>query len=70
MTSPYEISMFVPGGILATDHIHVKTNDGTCSRCRKVVPDDEVPLMFWLSGENMLIYCGTCFDAPFPDSGQ
>lgn len=63
MTSaPMDISIFVPGGILATDHVHRMTNDGTCSRCRKRVPDEEVPVMFWLSGDDMLIYCGDCLD--------
>ena len=42
----YEISMFVPGGILPTDHVHRRTNDNSCSRCRWTVPNDEVPLMF------------------------
>jgi len=51
----------VPGGIRATDHLHIKTNDGTCSRCRRPVPDDDVPLMIWSDdGENMLVYCESC----------
>lgn len=64
-TAPIDIAIFVPGGILATDHVHRKTNDRTCSRCRKLVPDEEVPLMFWLNGDPrgyMLIYCGDCLD--------
>jgi hypothetical protein len=69
--SPYEISMLIPGGVLVTDHIHRKTNDGTCSRCRKVVDDGEVPLMFFVGdGEDMLIYCTACVDAPKPEGGE
>lgn len=49
---------FVPGGILATDHWHIGRNDGTCSRCRKPVPDDDVPLRLWKrGGHDMLTYC-------------
>lgn len=55
-----DISDFVPGGIRPTDHVHIRINDGTCSRCRREVGDD-VPLMLWIgAGENMLIYCRTC----------
>lgn len=51
----------IPGGIRDSDHWHVITNDGTCSRCRQEVPDDEVPLMLWdRSGMLMLIYCDRC----------
>jgi hypothetical protein len=69
--SPYEISMFIPGGVLTTDHIHKKTNDGTCSRCRVVVEEGDVPLMFWVGdGHDMLIYCMACVDAPKPEAGE
>ena len=61
MRQPLTIESLVPGGILATDHLHVTTNDGTCSRCRRLVPDAEVPLMLWLNdGEDLLIYCPAC----------
>lgn len=59
--NPIAIKDMVPGGIKPTDHWHIKTNDNTCSRCRKPVPDDEVPLMLWANGDNdMLIYCQEC----------
>lgn len=51
----------VPGGIQTTDHVHIDTNDGTCSRCRKAIGEDEVPLMLWSrGGRDMLIYCNDC----------
>lgn len=66
---PYEISMFVPGGVLPADHIHRTTNDGTCSRCRAKVEEEEAPLMFFIgNGDDMLIYCEACVDAPKPES--
>lgn len=70
--APYEISMFVPGGILPTDHIHRKTNDDTCSRCRQVVDEGEVPIIFWIGedAEDMLIYCRACTDAPKPEADK
>jgi hypothetical protein len=49
----------IAGGIRATDHWHVLTNDGTCSRCRREVPDGEVPLLLW-RGSDLLIYCERC----------
>ncbi len=60
------IEAFVPGGLRSTDHWHRGINDGTCSRCRREVPDDEVPLMFWSpDGEDMLIYCELCLGHGF-----
>ena len=41
---PIDLSLLVPGGILATDHMHAP-GDETCSRCRRSIPDDEVPLL-------------------------
>lgn len=69
--NPVSIDALVPGGILATDHVHVHTNDGTCSRCRREVPDDDVPLMLWTdaAGERMLIYCQRCTDGKPPLHG-
>lgn len=55
------IDQIVPGGLRGTDHIHRKTNDNTCSRCREDIDDDEVPLMLWSQdGENLLIFCEEC----------
>jgi len=60
-----DVADFVPGGIKPTDVWHIKTNDGTCSRCGKLVSDHEVPLMMWDgSGDNMLIYCCRCLEVP------
>ena len=56
-----DIELLVPGGIEPTDHVHVGTNDDTCSRCRAPIAEDEVPLRLWdESGHNMLIYCEQC----------
>ena len=56
------IAAFVPGGILETDHVHVRTYDETCSRCRKAIQEWDVPLMLWLppDQENILVYCDGC----------
>jgi len=55
------ISDLVPGGIRSTDHIHKVTNDHTCSRCRRLVGDGELPLMLWIGvGDDMLLYCQQC----------
>jgi hypothetical protein len=57
----------IPGGILPTDHWHHVTNDDTCSRCRKPVPEGEVPLMLWRNnGDDLLIYCEKCLKAKAP----
>jgi hypothetical protein len=56
-----QIEQLVPGGIKATDHIHKGRNDGTCSRCRKMPAEDDVPLMFWAKqGTWLWIYCEKC----------
>lgn len=61
MNAPIPIEMLVPGGRLPTDHLHHKTNDQTCSRCRWTVKHGEVPLMLRLNdGQDLLIYCETC----------
>lgn len=58
---PVQPEEVIPGGIKTTDHWHRGTNDNTCSRCRKDVPEEDVPLMLWANdGEDMLIYCGEC----------
>jgi hypothetical protein len=59
--SSIDIKRLIPGGIKPTDRWHRGTNDGTCSRCRKEVPERDVPLMLWANdGEDMLIYCHAC----------
>jgi hypothetical protein len=58
-----DIADVVPGGLLPTDHVHVRTNDGTCSRCRRACDDDDdnIPLLVWIGdGERMLIFCQDC----------
>ncbi len=64
---PFHIADIVPGGLKPGDHIHRKTNDGSCSRCRRQVPEDEVPLMIWISGDDLLIYCGPCLETTEPE---
>lgn len=59
--STITLTDIVPGGTLPSDHVHMKKNDRTCSRCRWTVEHDEVPLMLWLNdGRDLLIYCETC----------
>jgi len=63
----------LPGGIKPTDHWHIKTNDGTCSRCQSKIDEDEVPLMLWRGqkGDDMLIYCNACLHAKeLPDGDE
>lgn len=65
--SAIPIETLVPGGILPADHVHRKTNDRTCSRCRWAVPHAEVPLLLWLNdGNDLLIYCETCLAREAP----
>jgi hypothetical protein len=53
----------IPGGVQAADHWHRRTDDGTCSRCRREVPDQDVPLRVWSpNGQDMLTYCERCLD--------
>ena len=62
------IADIVPGGILTTDHLHRETNDGICSRCAEIVPEDDFPLMLWTNGgSDLWIYCTRCLD---PDAGS
>lgn len=59
---PLSISDLVPGGIKPGDFVHVETNDGTCSRCRRY-DHESVPLMVWLdppANTRLLIYCEAC----------
>ncbi len=48
--------------ILPGDYLHVDTDDGTCSRCRKVIPEDHVPLRLWKKSNpnHMWSYCEDC----------
>ena len=56
-----DIASIVPGGIRASDHVHVGTNDGACSRCRRPIREDEVPIQLFIdNGHRMLIYCNGC----------
>ena len=58
---PVSIEALVPGGVERTDVWHLGTDDGTCSRCRSMPPEDDVPLLIWSeSGRNMLRYCEEC----------
>jgi hypothetical protein len=61
------IADLVPGGIRSTDHLHIRTSDGTCSRCRVFVPEEQVPLLIWVNGKDLLIYCPACLDTPAPE---
>jgi hypothetical protein len=63
-----DILQLIPGGVLPNDHWHRGTNDRTCSRCRREVPDEDVPLMLWSEdGEDMLIYCEACLGDPLAE---
>ncbi len=48
--------------ILPTDHLFVKTNDGTCSRCREAIAEAEVPLILWSEKDPnyMWQFCTRC----------
>jgi hypothetical protein len=56
--------MMIEIKILDTDHLHYKTSDETCSRCRRKLNEDEIPLRFWPKSDTnyMLIYCDDCID--------
>ena len=61
------LTEIIPGGILPTDHWHRVTDDGTCSRCRQSVPDEDVPLRLWQNnGSDMLTYCEACLGVEKP----
>lgn len=60
-TATLYVSALVPGGIKPTDYMHENTNDGTCSRCRKAVREEQVPIILWADGGgDMWIYCEDC----------
>jgi hypothetical protein len=68
MDQEMDILQLIPGGVLPNDHWHRGTNDRTCSRCRREVPDEDVPLMLWSEdGEDMLIYCEACLGDPLAE---
>lgn len=52
----------IPGGIRPSDRWHYVADDGTCSRCGKVPPDDDVPLLLWKKNDTnyMLRICSEC----------
>jgi len=56
------MSDLVAGGILPTDVWHIDTHDGTCSRCRASIPQDQVPLLLWDGDDTnrMLAFCRRC----------
>lgn len=74
MEHPVPVESLVPGGIRLTDHWHIRTDDGTCSRCRQTPPESDVPLLMWNDGgHNMLRYCERCLgvaDDPFNPQGS
>lgn len=56
-----KIDALLPGGIEPGDYLHVGRNDGTCSRCRERIPEDDVPLLIWLGqGDEMYAFCRAC----------
>ena len=67
MSQPMDVSLLVPGGILASDHVHGESGyDYTCSRCRQQMSaagpldEDEVPVLIWPPTGGMLAYCARC----------
>lgn len=69
----HSVDQFVPGGIKPEDHWHRRTNDGTCSRCRALIPEGDGPLLLWMNdGHDMLAYCEDCLGIEreeYPDDG-
>ena len=62
-----DLAQLLPGGIWPTDRWHIEKNDGTCSRCRRDVPEGDVPLLvFAPAGHNALVYCERCLDGKPP----
>jgi len=70
VSARFTIADIVPGGILPTDVWHVRTHDGSCSRCRSPIPEDEVPLLLWDEADTnrMLAYCHACTGRGHHDS--
>ena len=48
--------------IAPDDHINYMTSDNKCSRCRRDIQDDEVPLRLWPESDTnfMYVYCEEC----------
>lgn len=63
MANSVRFEDLVPNGILPSDHVHLHVYDETCSRCRKPIPDHEVPLQIF-EGNAMLSYCEPCCGVP------
>ena len=61
--TPIALDAVVPGGIWPIDHD--PGYDETCSRCRRAIPEDEIPLLLWLPPDQtrMLAYCERCLAA-------
>lgn len=61
----FRLDCALPGGILPSDHWFDQTHDDTCSRCRKPIPDTDVPLLLYAGrGSRMLAYCTKCQERP------
>lgn len=64
-TREFNPSWWVPGGILDTDQMHDEY-DCTCSRCRRDIGSEEVPIVVFVhdpdsSGDKGLVaYCDDC----------
>jgi len=57
----YPSPLIPGGGVKDTDFLHNGWYDETCSRCRKPIPDEEIPLLVWLENRNkMYSYCAEC----------
>jgi hypothetical protein len=64
---PVSVEGLIPGGIERTDRWHLGTDDGKCSRCGEMPPEDDVPLLIWSEGgNNMLRYCEQCLGVADP----
>lgn len=57
-----DITSIIPGGIKPTDFCHKETNDNTCSRCRRAIREDEIPITLWRDSDpnDMWIFCNDC----------
>lgn len=57
------VETLIPGGVLDRDHIHAGGDDGTCSRCRRPIREDEV-LVRYCEGDGtgpcIWLYCDDC----------
>lgn len=55
--------------IKPSDHVNYMTSDEKCSRCRREIREDEVPLRLWSQKDSnyMWIYCEDCTDEILSD---